>query len=177
VEVGEVLVEPTGRFTAALNDGEVLRLPTPEDDATAERLDDRGRALLAAASDRAEARGLALAFVDAELTLDGTAILHALPWAACDATPLLDDLAREFGLAVRLMDLARSPVPETTAGGCGETGCGSASGGCTTCKTGVGCATGSCSRGEGLSADELTSYFAALRTNMERAATTRTALN
>lgn len=177
VEFGEVLVEPAGRFIPALDDGTVLRVPTAEDDAAIERLEEHGGELLAAAADRAAECGLAMAFVDIELTLDGTAILHALPWAACDATQLLDELATRFGLAVRLMDLSRSPVPvpETTSGGCGKPGCGTESAGCSSCGTGGGCSTGSCSRGSVKSADDLTAYFADLRGKMEAAA--RTPLN
>lgn len=178
-ELGTVLCEPAPRFQAAEpDDGEILRPTTPEDDAAADRLTATGDAILAAAE--TAAADLPLAFVDVELTLDGAAILHALPWAPCDLDPLLADLCAQFGLAVRLLDLSRSPAAkdEPQTAGCGKPGCGSESGGCSTgsCGTGGGCSTGSCSRGAAKSADELTAYFADLRRKMEAHAANRTPL-
>ena len=116
--------------------------------------------------------------MDVELLCDGTAILHGLPWAECDATPLFEELSARFGVSVRLLDLSQipTPTPEPSSGGCGKPGCGSEAGGCSTgsCGTGGGCSTGSCSKGSVKSADELTAYFADLRRKME--ATTRTPL-
>jgi hypothetical protein len=184
-EFGEVLVEPAGGF-AAPDDGELLRAAAPDDDAEAAKLDARGQELLAAADTRAGELGLPLAFADVEVTLDGTAVLHALPWAACDATPLLDELAARAGFAVRLLDLSRAPVAKDPmpAAGCGKPGCGSESGGggCSTCGTGTagtggGCSSGSCSRGAVKSPEELTAYFADLRRKMEDAGIVRTPLN
>jgi hypothetical protein len=179
VEFGDVLVEPE-RFTAP-DDGAVLRPTVPADDADGHRLDARGRELLAAADARGGELGLPLSFVDVEVTLDGTAILHALAWGECDATPLLDALGAGSGLAVRLLDLSRVPTANDPASaGCGKPGCGSESGGCSSCGTnsgGGGCSTGSCSRGSVKSAEELTAYFADLRRKMEDAGLARTPLN
>lgn len=170
VEFGEVLVA----LDCGGEDGEVLRVATPEDDAEFARLEATGQQLLAAA----DATDLPLAFVDVEVTLDGTAVLHALAWDACDATPLLEELGARFGLTVRLLDLSRAAIPpEPAEKGCGKPGCGSESGGCSTCGTGGGCSTGSCSRGSVKSADELTTYFADLRRKMEAAGLARTPLN
>lgn len=173
-ELGEVLVSPSDRFTAP-DDGEVLRVATDADRAELARLDSVAQELLTTAS---AAHDLPLAFVDVEVTLDAVAILHALPWDACDATPLLDELANRFGVAVRLLDLSRAVVPgeEQSSGGCGKPGCGSESGG-GGCSSGGGCSTGSCSRGAAKSADELTEYFADLRQKMEAAGIVRTPLN
>jgi hypothetical protein len=159
VEVGVVLCEPAERFSHDPIDGDLLRPATDGD--TAADLADR---VFAAA----QPTSLPVAFVDAEATLDGTVILHALPWDACDATPVLDELAARFGCGVKLLDLSRSPTPKEEAG-CGKPGCGSGGGGCSTgsCGTGGGCSTGSCSKGKVKSADELTSYFAGLRRKME----------
>src|SRR5207253_6390976 len=112
--------------------------------------------------------GLPLTFIDAEMLLDGSAILHGLPWAECDATPLFEELSTQFGMTVRFLDLARSPIAteEPAPAGCGKPGCGSESGGCTSCSTG-GCSTGSCSKGKVKTASELTAYFADLRHKME----------
>ncbi len=174
IEIAEILVAPE-RFSGT-DDGDVLRAATPADDAETSRLDAHSQALLADASSRGSELGLPLAFVDIEVTLDGTAILHALPWDACDATALLDELASRFGLAVRLLDLSRSPTAnDPPATGCGKPGCGSESGG-GGCSTG-GCSTGSCSRGAVKSSEELTAYFADLRQKMEDAGLARTPLN
>ena len=80
-------------------------LATTGDDAEPTRLERSRPAVARGRAARASELGLPLAFVDVEVTLDGTAILHALPWDACDATALLDELAARFGLAVRLLDL------------------------------------------------------------------------
>jgi hypothetical protein len=170
-ESGTVLCDPADRFTALPTDGELLRPATSCDEPG-----ERGAELLAAA--QADDRGLPIAFVDVEVLCDGTAILHALPWDGCDASPLFEELSARFGVTVRMLDLSRSPAAkdEPSHAGCGKPGCGSDAGGCSTggCGTGGGCSTGSCSRGSVKSADELTAYFSDLRTKME--ATARTPL-
>lgn len=184
VECGVVLCEPGERFAPGLSsEGELLRAATADDDARAASLGTREGELLADAGAAAEARGLPLTFVDAELTLDNCLILHGLAWEACDATPLFEELSARFGLAVRLLDLSRTPVandPPQPASGCGKPGCGSegSGGGCSSCGTSEksGCSTGGCSRGKVKSAGELSAYFADLRAKMEQAATGRTPL-
>jgi hypothetical protein len=176
VEFGEVLVA----LESADADGEILRPATPDDDTEAAARETRAQELLAAATTDADACGLPLSFADVEVTLDGTAILHALPWDACDATAFLESLAARFGFAVRLLDLSRTVItPEPTEKGCGKPGCGSESGGCSSCGTGSGggCSTGSCSRGSVKSADDLTAQFAELRRRMEEARLARRPLN
>ena len=171
LELGTVLCEPAARFDAP-DDGELVGRATGEPV-------ESGQEFLAAAQARAEELGLPLAFVDVEILLDGSAILHGLPWAACDATPLFEELAGRFGFPVRLLDLSRGPVardePEPVRG-CDKPDCGSGSGGCSSCGTGGGCSTGSCSRGAAKSPDELTTYFRDLRTKMEQHAAVRTPL-
>ena len=173
-EIGAVLAPLADRFTHTAVDGNLLRAATAEDDANAELLEARGLELLAAA----DSADLPLAFVDVETTLDGAAILHALPWGECDASPWLAELSRRFNLAVRLLDLSRTPTPteEPEPAGCGKPGCGSSAGGCSSCGTGGGCSTGSCSSGKVKSAEELTAYFADLRGKMEAATAVRTPL-
>lgn len=172
MEFGTVLCEPATRFQQqAPEDGAILRRATSDDEFAADHNAQIASDLLAAA----EAAGLPIAFVDVEVSLDASAaILHAIPWDACDADPLLAALSERFALPVRMFDLSRTPVAkdETPAAGCGKPGCGSESGGCTSCSTG-GCSTGSCSKGKVKSASELTAYFADLRQQME----TRTPLN
>src|SRR5262249_31111795 len=109
----------------------------------------------------AESRGLPLLFLDGEILLDGrNAILQAVHWADCDATPLFEELSHRHGLLVKLADLTTTPK----AGGCPT--CGAEKPGCESCGTG-GCSSGSCSRGSVKSADDLTAYFAGLRRQME----------
>jgi hypothetical protein len=150
-------------------DGEILRVATSADGDEAARLSARGQELLAGATTMDSA--LPLALVDVEVTLDGTAILHAVAWESCDASPQLEQLSARFGLAVKLLDLSRVAV-EKDPTGCGKPNCGSESGGCSSC----GSSTGSCSRGSVKSAEELTSYFADLRRQMETAGLVRTPL-
>jgi hypothetical protein len=173
-EFGEVLVPLAGGESG---EGDVLRVATGEDDARGVEYAVRAREVLAAATVASEEAGLPLAFVDVEVTLDGCAILHALVWDACDATALLDTLAARFALAVRLFDLSRAPAAGDPAqSGCGKPGCGSESGGCSSCGTGGGCSSHSCSRGSVKSADELSAHFAELRRKMEAAGLARTPL-
>ncbi|QJW94254.1 PSP1 C-terminal domain-containing protein [Frigoriglobus tundricola] len=185
VEPGVVLCGPGGTVAPALStEGEVLRVATAEDERHVAALSDRGAELLTLAGEAAAERGLPLAFVDAELTLDGHLILHGLAWGACDATALFADLSARFGLAVRLLDLSQTAVtrdPPATDG-CGKPGCGTSGGGCSSCGTATdgentgGCSTGSCARGKVKSAAEMTAYFTDLRRKMEAAAGTRTPL-
>ncbi|HET6573924.1 MAG TPA: hypothetical protein VFG68_10010 [Fimbriiglobus sp.] len=176
VELGEVLCGADDRFASGLDPsagGELLRLAGPDDLSGAEDRESVGLALLVAA----ERSGLPLTILDVEVALDGAAaVLHVLPLGPCDADPLLTDLSARFGLAVRLIDISRTPTvtdPPEKAATCGKPDCGA--GDCSSCGTG-GCSTGSCSRGSVKTADELTSYFADLRRKMEQAAG-RTPLN
>lgn len=169
LEVGTVLCDAAGE-----PDGDLLRVVTAADEAALGRAEALGRDLLAAAA----ATELPITVVDAEVSLDAAAaVLHGLPWGACDADPLLAGLSDRFGLAVRLFDLSRVPgaEPEPEPAGCGKPGCGSEGGGCSSCGTG-GCSTGSCSRGSVQKPEQLTSYFADLRHKMEAAGVARTPL-
>lgn len=179
IEPGEVLIRANQRYTGNHTlDGDVLRIATAEDRSCLAALNARAQRLLANASQQCQVRDLPLSLVDVEVTLDGVAILHALPWDACDATEMLDELSLGSGLTVRLLDLSRGPKAETApATGCGKPGCGTDSGGSSSCGTGGGCSTGSCSRGSIKSADELTAYFSGLRQQMEETGMVRTPLN
>ncbi len=172
LELGTVLCAPADRFTGVEEDGELLRAATAADGAAADRAAALARDLLDAAD--ALAAGLPVAFPDAEVALDSAAaILHALPWAACDLDPVLVALSERFGLPVRLLDLSQTPAnpdpPDPATTTCGKPDCGSGGGGC---GTGGGCSTGSCSRGAVKSSADLTAYFADLRGQMEAAGRT-----
>jgi hypothetical protein len=165
VEVGTVLCEAAAAGDA---DGEVLRAFGAADGAELARQQGLGQRLFAEAGRLAAELGLPLAVLDAEVLFDGSgAVLHAVHWAECDATPLFERLGGQFGLGVTLLDLTGSGRP--AAAGCGKPGCGSGGGGCDSCGSGGGgCSTGGCSRGQVKTADELTAYFAGLRQQMEQ---------
>jgi hypothetical protein len=171
VEFGTVMGEAgaIGPPTA----GDVLRLANVEDWQVSERLSVRAANILADAQALAESTGLPLLFLDGEILIDGReAILQAIHWGDCDASPVFERLSAQHGLPVKLADLTTTPKP--AAKGC-ET-CGAEKSGCSSCGTGGGCSTGSCSSGSVKSADEMTAYFAGLRKQME-ATSSRTAIH
>ena len=164
IELGTVLERAASQSVVLA--GEVLGMPSESDAATAELHRERIARILADAQAAAEARGLPLLFLDGEILLDGSqAILQAVHWDDCDATPIFEELSARHGLLVKLADMTAAPKPAST--GCST--CGSEKSGCDSCGTGGGCSTGSCSKGSVKSADELTSYFAGLRKQMEAA--------
>jgi hypothetical protein len=146
--------------------GELLRHASSDDFTLAERGRTTGLELCAAGERLAAASGLPLAVLDAEVLLDGRqAVLHVLKLAACDEGPWLADLGERQGMIVRLHDLGReAPAADDHVDAptsCGADGCGG--GDCGSCGSeGGGCS--SCSSG---AANELASYFAGLRVQME----------
>ena len=141
---------------------EIVRAATSADLADADRNEAFALEILSAA----DAADLPITFIDAEVSLDRAgALLHALPYAPCDASDVLANLSDRFGLPVRLLDLARTPTakdpPDPEKMTCGKPDGGTGSG-CSSCATG-GCSTGSCSKGSVKSAAELTAYFTDLR--------------
>lgn len=171
LECGTVLGPLAERFREQIDPtagGEFHRLMTSEDEAAKLRALELADQIL----DVAERYGHPVTFLDCEVTLDCRgAILHAVAWEACDLDPMLAELSDRFGLAVRLMDVSRTPTltdPPEPKTSCEKPGCGTGEGACSTggCGTG-GCSTGSCSKGSVKSADELTTYFADLRQKME----------
>lgn len=166
VELGIVLGE-AGRLVGPDIAGDIVRPATADDEAAAGQLRDRAGTILTDAQSEAEGLGLPLLFVDGEILLDGReAILQAVHWADCDATPLFEVLSARHGVLVKLADLTAGPKP--AGGGCEV--CGAEKQGCDSCGTGGGCSSGSCSRGSVKTADDLTAYFAGLRRQMETAA-------
>ena len=163
VELATVLGPVEDRFVSQFDDdGDLLRIATPDDHAAARTADELADAILNAATSDAAT------FLDCEVTLDRRgAVLHAVPWGECDLDPLLAELSDRFGLAVRVFDVSRMavtadpPEPKTT---CDKPDCGSGG-----CGTGGGCSSGGCSRKQVKSADELRAYFADLREKMEAA--------
>jgi hypothetical protein len=171
LELGVVLCAATprhARFLGQAVEGELLRRATPEDRATAARMGTLGQRLFEDGRRLAAELGLAFEVLDVEVFLDGRqAIVQHLSPEHCDPTPVVQALAHGHNLTILLENLATpvdaGPAPEEeTHGGCGEPGCGRASGsGCTSCGTGGGCS--SCGSGK----VDMGAYFAHLRSKME----------
>src|SRR5262245_4475139 len=93
-ELGEVLCEAAPDFAPLVADdaaGELVRPATAADHATAARLRERERALIADAASLIAELALPLAALDAEILLDERlAVVQAVHWAECDATPLFE---------------------------------------------------------------------------------------
>lgn len=164
VELGTVMGEAGA--IGPERSGDVLRRATAADVRTSVYLSALAVTILTDAQALAESIGLPLLFLDGEILIDGReAILQAVHWGDCDATPIFERLSAQHGLPVKLADLTTSPKPAVK--GCEI--CGAEKSGCSSCGTGGGCSTGSCSSGAVKSADELTAYFSGLRKQMETA--------
>jgi hypothetical protein len=165
IELGTILCEAgaVGPDPA----GEVIRSATDADEGMAREFRRRLPVVLSDAQSLADSLDLPLQFLDGEILLDGReAILQAVHWADCDATPVFEQLSARHGLLVKLADLTAAPKPAAKT--CDV--CGDEKSGCDSCGTGGGCSSGSCSKGSVKSADDLTAYFAGLRKQMETAA-------
>ncbi len=145
--------------------GQLLRLATADDERQAESMRERGRHLFERGRRLAEELDLPIELLDVEILLDGEhGVLHQLRWEECDVRPFVSTLSREFALHVLLQDLSGSRAAadrEEEEHGCGKEGCGS--GGCGSCGAGGGC--GTCGTAK---PDEVQTYFAGLREQMEQ---------
>src|SRR5207302_3463175 len=101
LELGTILCEPVERSTQPReDDGELVRAATADDECAAECAARIGHEVLATADTLVAESDLPLSFVDIEVSLDAsTAVLHGLPWAACDASSAFAALSERFGLA------------------------------------------------------------------------------
>ncbi len=158
-ELGTVLCEPE-QPSAQLDGNVVRRSYAHEESAT-----DIANRILEAATAAILRDGHSALVLDCEVLLDGGAILHVVAWEPVDLTPILEELSVSFARSVRLFDLSTVTVPADPTK-CGKPDCGS--GGCSSCGTGGGCGTSSCSRGVAKSSDDLTAQFRELREAMER---------
>jgi len=172
LEVGTVLCPAEGRLSQFVDaeEGTVLRIATVAVEQAVAGLRPKAERILHDAQHLADERQLPLALLDAEVFLDGaSAVVHGIPWAECNADAVFDELTRRHGCKVTMLDTSRMPAtPALEEKGCGKPGCGGGEGGCSSCGSGGGgCSSGSCSRGSMKSAEELTAYFANLRSQME----------
>ncbi|MEZ6141814.1 MAG: hypothetical protein R3B84_14680 [Zavarzinella sp.] len=132
----------------------------------------KARQILEKCENLVAAHDLPVMVIDCELLLShDVAYIQVLHWQETNLDSVVLELAEEFQMRVFVEDHTRK---QTAPQESGCTTCGSSkSGGCSSC--GSGCSTGSCSKGKVASAEELTSYFANLRQEMEKNA--RIALN
>ncbi len=169
LELGTVLGQPKH---ASLPDefiGDVIRTSTLEDHESGNRHRELSRQLCAEAEQLIAELAMPFTVLDAEVLFDGrSAVLHGLSHAACDLSPLLEQLGIAHNLIVRLYDLVdEAPAPEPAADAeetfkCDKPDCGE--GDCSSCGTeGSGCS--SCSAG---GAKALANHFAELREKMEK---------
>lgn len=167
VEPGTILCEPNRPFGTA-TDGELLRTLSDDDESKWSLLLQESQEILNAANDAVIDQPVQ--FVDTEPLLDGrTFLLHVLPWGDADISKILERLSAQLDRTLLVHDLSKlqSPTEEPEPSGCGKPGCGTESGGCSSCSTSGGCGTSSCSSGKVKSAAELTGFFKELRTQME----------
>ena len=167
VEFGTILCEPNRPFGTA-TDGDLLRSISDDDESNWMLLQQESQAILGAANEAVNDQPVQ--FLDIEPLFDGrTFLLHALPWGDVDVTRILERLSAQLDRTLLVHDLSQlqSPTEEPEPSGCGKPGCGTESGGCSSCSTGGGCGTSSCSSGKVKSAAELTGFFKQLRTQME----------
>jgi hypothetical protein len=176
LELAEVLCPARpghARFLPNTTVGTLLRPATPEDEAAALTMRERGQRLFEDGRLLAAELGLPLAVLDAEVLLDGEhGVVHHLSWGAFDERDMVSALSRRHDLRLALHGLhTAGAAEEADEHGCGREGCGrTAGGGCDTCGSG-GC--GTC--GGGTPAD-LQAYFLELRRQMHERDALRTRL-
>jgi hypothetical protein len=165
-EMGTVLGESATSVTGPAVEGNVLRAATSQDLECLDRLRKLASGVVTEAQSLAEEMHLPLLVLDGEMLLEPReAILHTVHWDECDATPMFEELSRRRGFLVKVADLtARPALAAKTCATCGDE-----KSGCDSCGSGGGCSSGSCSSGSVKSAEELTTYFAGLRKQMEAA--------
>lgn len=172
LEVGVVMCPATsahGRYLSEQGAGELLRPLTEEDERTLEALRDRGQRIFQDARRLAGELKLPVEILDVEVLFDGKqAVVHHLRREECDYRPLVRALAREHDLLLSMQNLVLPMELDEGAGhGCGRPDCGQGAGGCSSCSSG-GCSSGSCSAG--VKKEEVSTYLAGLRRQMEHQA-------
>jgi hypothetical protein len=167
LEMGKVLCPVSERQQRLLGHtplGRLLRPATPEDELGAEQKRALSLDLFAEVRRLAVQLSLPVAILDAEVLLDGQrAVVQCLVPPECDVEPLAVRIEERFRLTLFLENLSVNlSIPEEEHGGCGQPGCGHASGGggCSSCGSGGGCS--SCG-----GKVDMRDYFAHLRTRME----------
>jgi cell fate regulator YaaT (PSP1 superfamily) len=149
LDLGEVLCPFTpghAQFLSGTAPGELLRAATPEDEEAARLGRERAQQIFADACRLGRELALPLEILDVEVALDGRhAVVHHLRREAFDDHPLLRALSRTHDLVISMDNLALAEAAAgQDEGGCGRPDCGreGGGGGCSSCGTGGGCATG-----------------------------------
>jgi hypothetical protein len=141
LEVGEVL----SAIEAASNpatDGTLLRRITPQDDLLLARLEKNRDEAYQACAARVAERGLATVLVDVEHLFDGQSLYF---YFLGESTPELDAITGELAGVYEAKAQLQKFAETLTAGcgpGCGTeeaSGCGSSTGGCTSCAVAGAC--------------------------------------
>jgi PSP1 C-terminal conserved region len=167
VEIGAVLGPATllqARLLGADSAGSLLRAATPEDEMLRAELALREHHLFEQCRVRAVDKGLALEILDVDFLFDGQNAIVQFLGQEADAEAFAQEVEQQFGLNIRLENLAVPTPPEEHEHGCGKPDCGredGEGGGCTTCSTGGGCS--SC----GSNKVDMREYFGHLRAKME----------
>jgi cell fate regulator YaaT (PSP1 superfamily) len=145
--------------------GELLRLAEAEDEAVAVQLRGRSEEFLQRAQMLASTQRLPLEILDIDILLDNQhAVVQYLSWEEFDPRPFVSQLSTQFDLHVELHRLSSPQEPAEDDVGCGKPDCGKGEGGgCSNCGTGGGCTT--CGSAK---AEDVQTYFAGLRENLER---------
>ena len=166
IEIGAVLHPATlrqARLLGAVASGAIIRPSTPDD--LAQRAEQAGieRSLFDASRAWTQREALSLEILDVDLLFDGVQAILQFVGEDASTERFAEALEAEFGIAIRLENIAGPRTPPEEEPRCDKPDCGregSSGGGCTTCSTGGGCS--SC----GDSKVDMRDYFSHLRTKM-----------
>jgi hypothetical protein len=169
LELGVVMCPATPGHARYLSDrgvGDLLRRATSEDEQVARQGQQQAERLFEDARRLAADMALPLEILDVEVLFDRQqAIIHHLRRDNCDYRPLVSQLSRKYDLFLTMQNLALPMELTEEETGCGRPDCGKGAGGCSTCGSGGGCSTGSCS--SGVKQEEITAYLAGLHDALE----------
>lgn len=166
VEFGTVLHPATlrqARLLGAVAAGTFIRSATAEDVGKRAEQSTIERTLFDASRALAQQEVLSLEILDVDLLFDGTQAILQFVGDETNTEQLAHVLEVQFGLTIRLENIAGPRTPPEEEPRCDKPDCGregSAGGGCSTCSTGGGCS--SC----GDSKVDVREYFSHLRTKM-----------
>jgi len=139
LEIGEILAAISE--SQSLRHLELVRRAESSDIQRAEAHIEECQNWLQLAQRCGEELRLPVAFIDADMSLDGQAAwFHVLRWQPCDVTPLLIELRRGVPVPFDLIDLSRPLATKVGCGSCSTAGCGCQS----SAKSDKGCGSSGC---------------------------------
>lgn len=164
IEIGKVLGPASlvqARLLGATASGTLVRPFQSDDEAQRSECAAMSQSLFAASRACADRDQLGLEILDVDVMFDRRSAIVQFVGSDLATDRLAHALEQQFGLAIRLENVAVHGEHHEH-GGCDKPDCGrQAGGGCTTCDTGGGCST--CGSGK----TDLREYFGHLRTKME----------